>query len=234
MSDGLVRRGKSLARDTVEWSYRHVVRPVRWGNLRRTTPLSDWYGNERGWPVDRRYIDGFLQRHSGDIVGHVLEVRNSHYVDLFGRASKVTVVDIDRNNPDATLYADLDEIGSLPAQTFNAAIITQTLQYLEPQQALANLWQALVPGGVLLLTAPSMGRVDPEIPELDYLRWTPAGLRREFTRLGIPALVEGHGNVLAGVCAFYGLTIEDVSVEELDLIDPRFPVTVCARAVKET
>jgi len=62
----------------------------------------------------------------------------------------------------------------------------------------------------------------------------PAGLRREFTKANIPAAIEGFGNVLACLCTIYGLTIQDVSNQELDLIDPRFPITVCARAVKPT
>ncbi|WP_045875790.1 SAM-dependent methyltransferase [Pseudofrankia sp. DC12] len=232
MLDEQIRIGKKAARRTVEWGHRNVVRPVRWGNLRRTGPFSDWYGNERGWPADRRYIDGFIERHRADLVGHVMEIKTSHYVDQFGRPDEVTIVDIDRENSKATLFADLDEPGSLPAGAFNAAIVTNTIQYLEPQPALANLWQSLTPGGVLLLTAPALARTDAEIPEIDYVRYTPAGLRREFTKAGIPAIVEGFGNVLACLCTIYGLTIQDVSRKELDLIDPRFPITVCARAVK--
>lgn len=229
----IVGQDKAVARDAVEWWYRNVAQPVRWGNLRRTSPVSAWYGNERGWPVDRWYIDGFIESHRSDLVGHVMEIKSRHYIDQFGRPDKVTIVDIDRNNKKATLYADLDQIGSLPAATFDAAIVTQTLQYLDPTAALANLWQSLAPGGVLLLTVPSLGRLDPEIPDLDYWRWTPAGLRRQLEWAGIQAVVEGRGNVLAGVCALYGLPIEDVTTEELDIIDPLFPVTACARAVKE-
>jgi len=227
-----VRLGKKAARRTVEWGQRHVVRPVWWGNLRRREPFSDWYGSERGRPVDRLYIDGFIERHRADLIGHVMEIKNPHYVDLYARAEKVTVVDIDRANPNATLYADLDEVGSLPAGVFDAAIVTNTLQYLEPQPALANLWQSLAPGGVLLLAAPTLARVDAEIPDIDYLRFTPRGLRREFVKAGIPAVVEGYGNILASLCTLYGLSIQDVSVKELDRVDPRFPITVCARAVK--
>jgi SAM-dependent methyltransferase len=232
MFDQYVRRGKAAARDAVEWGYRKR-KPINWGNLRRTRPISDWYGSERGKPVDRLYIDGFIERHRADLDGgHLMEIRNSHYIQRFGRPDTMTIVDIDTNNPHATLFADLDEVGSLPAAMFDAAIVTHTLQYLDPQPALANLWQALAPSGVLLLTVPSLGRLDPEIPDLDYLRWTPAGLRRELARANIPAVVEGYGNVLAAVCALYGLAIEDVTTEELHEVDPRFSLTVCARAVK--
>jgi hypothetical protein len=50
--------------------------PVWMGTLRRTTPLSNGWGYERGRPVDRYYIDGF-SRGTGSIHGRVLEILNS-------------------------------------------------------------------------------------------------------------------------------------------------------------
>jgi SAM-dependent methyltransferase len=208
-------------------------RRARWGTMRRTTPFSDLYGMERGRPVDRFYIDAWIERHAADLSGHVMEVRNPYYVDRFGAPEKVTIVDIDASYEDVTLIADLNEPHSLPADTFDAIILTQVLQYLNPQPALANLWQSLTTGGVLLLTVPALGRIDPETPYLDKWRWTVPGLRDELAQAGIAGEVEGFGNVLAGVCALYGLAVQDVSAAELRVTDPGFPLAVCARAVKE-
>ena len=46
----------------------------RWGNLRRVRPFSASYGFDRGTPVDRYYLDAFLQSHWTLITGRVLEV----------------------------------------------------------------------------------------------------------------------------------------------------------------
>jgi SAM-dependent methyltransferase len=201
--------------------------------MRRTAPFSGVYGHERGTPIDRLYIDSWIQRHAADLTGHVMEVQNPYYIDRFGTPDKVTITDVTPANPRATLIADFNEPDSLPAGTFDAIVLTQVLQYLDPQAALANLWRSLAPGGVLLLTVPALGRIDPDIPDLDKWRWTVQGLRAELDRAGITAHVEGFGNVLAGVCALYGLAVQDVSADELLISDPSFPVTVCARAVRE-
>jgi hypothetical protein len=46
-------------------------RPVRWGSLRRLTPVSRVFGFDRGLPLDRHYIEDFLRTHSADIAGRV-------------------------------------------------------------------------------------------------------------------------------------------------------------------
>ncbi len=50
---------------------------INWGELRRLTPISDVWGLDRGRPLDRYYIESFLERHRGDIRGRVLEVKDS-------------------------------------------------------------------------------------------------------------------------------------------------------------
>jgi hypothetical protein len=57
---------------------------VNFGDLRRTAPVSRWFGFDRGLPVDRRYIEGFLRRYSSDIRARVLEVGDSAYTLRFG------------------------------------------------------------------------------------------------------------------------------------------------------
>jgi len=78
------------------------------GDLPRE-PLSDHYGFDRGTPVDRRYIEGFLSARRGAIHGSVLEVQDNAYTTKFrdDQVSKSTVIDIDATNPYATLIADL-------------------------------------------------------------------------------------------------------------------------------
>ncbi|MDQ6672148.1 MAG: hypothetical protein M3069_15630, partial [Chloroflexota bacterium] len=64
--------------------YRRLSRPAWLGTLRRTGPVSDEFGFDRGTPVDRYFIEQFLEQHRQDIRGHVLEVRDSGYTDRFG------------------------------------------------------------------------------------------------------------------------------------------------------
>jgi len=207
-------------------------RVIRWGNLRRLQPFSDRYGYDRGTPVDRYYIERFLGEHAGRIRGDVLEVKDARYTRRFGPGARCHVVDIDRRNPEADLYADLNRPGSLPVASFHCVILTQVLQFLDPEEALANIWASIVPGGTLLLTVPSLGRLDPHDHTTDRWRWTPNGLAELLRRLQIPATVAGHGNLLACAAALWGLSVQDLSTEELDITDPRFPLVVCAHAAK--
>jgi SAM-dependent methyltransferase len=207
-------------------------RNVRWGSLRRLRPFSDRYGYDRGTPIDRYYIERFLSEHADRIHGNVLEVKDSRYTRRFGNRARPHVVDIDRDNRAADLHADLNVRGSLPVGFFDCVILTQVLQFLSPEAALANLWASIAPGGVLLVTVPSVGRVDPHDPGTDFWRWTPNGLAELLHRVGLPASVSGYGNVLACAAALWGLSVEELSAEELDSVDPRFPLVACAHAEK--
>src|SRR4051794_2330112 len=84
-------------------------RRVRWGTLRRTRPFSNHFGWDRGEPVDRGYIEGFLDRNAHLIRGDAMEVRKPDYVGRFGNGDvdTVHVLDIDSSNPLATMVADL-------------------------------------------------------------------------------------------------------------------------------
>ena len=101
-------------------------------SLRRTRPVSAYWGFDRGMPVDRVYIERFLERHAADIRGRVLEVEDAEYTRTCGgtRVTTSDVLDVDPANERATVVADLGEAGSLPPERFDCAIVTQTLQYM--------------------------------------------------------------------------------------------------------
>jgi hypothetical protein len=133
-------------------------------------PLSDHYGLDRGTPLDRRYIEEFLDEHNTLIRGSVLEVQDAGYTLRFGagRVAESTVIDTDPSNERATLVADLDEPGSLTSGAYDCIILTQTLHLLrEPGLCLENCYQALRQQGVLLATAPAVSRVSPSYPDGD-------------------------------------------------------------------
>jgi SAM-dependent methyltransferase len=206
-------------------------RRVRWGTLRRLEPFSRHYGWERGVPVDRTYIEAFIEREQDAVRGDVLEVKDPDYALRYGQGvTKAHVVDIDRDNPQATIVADLNAASSLPAATFDCAIVTQTLHLIgDIDAALSNLRQALKPEGTLLMTGPCMSML--ETRSSDYWRWTPAGLKRLLERNfpGDDVRVEGHGNVLVGVAFLMGLAQAELRETELGYDDPDYPVVVCGR-----
>jgi SAM-dependent methyltransferase len=211
-------------------------RRVRWGSLRRTLPFSDCYGFDRGLPIDRYYIEAFLAREAASIRGEVLEVRDPTYAQRFGGAdaTQIHVVDNDATNPGATVIADLTIEGSLPYQSYDTIIITQTLHVtVDDAAGFRTLWRALRPGGTLLFTGPCVSRID-DHHQWDHWRYTPMGLRASLAKLLPDArvTVEAHGNVLAGAAFLYGIAAQELTHAELDADDARFPVIVCARVFK--
>jgi len=211
--------------------------PVAWGSLRRTEPISRVWGLDRGQPVDRHYVERFLEAHAGDVAGDVLEVKDPGYVKRFGRdARSVTVLDVAPDNPDATLIADLTRPQSLPDGAYDCIVITQTLQFLfDVETAVANLHRALAPGGVVLATVPCVSRIDYEAGvEGDFWRFTLASARRLFeARFGAGAVeAQALGNVLASTAFLHGLASDELTPEELAREDPYFPLLIAVRAVK--
>ena len=64
-----------------------------------------------GRPIDRHYIERFLETHRRDIRGRVLEVRDPAYTRRFGgdAVSIADVLDIDGRNGLANVVADLQD-----------------------------------------------------------------------------------------------------------------------------
>jgi SAM-dependent methyltransferase len=214
--------------------------PVDFGTLRTLDPIDGAFGGGRGKPIDRHYIEGFLQRHAADIRGCVLEVASDDYTRRYGhdRVSRADVLHVDDSNPNATLIADLAQGDGLPADVFDCFICTQTLQYIyRLEAAVGHIHRLLKPGGVLLLTVPGISQISPYDSERwgEHWRFTP----QSVTRLLADAFgagnvrVEGHGNVLAAMGFLQGLACEDLTTAELDHVDTRYPMLVTARACKQ-
>ena len=210
--------------------------PVKWGNLRRTEPFSRNWGEERGLPVDRRYIERFLEAHAQDVRGEVLEIHGSLYTGRYGgdRVTKAHVLDLDASNPAATIVGDLAAPDTLAPESLDCVVLTQTLQFVaDAEAAVANVYRALRHGGVLLLTVPSISQLERGWDDL--WRWTPLGLER-FLDGVLPAEAErelsAHGNVLTSVAFLFGLAAEDLADAEYRAEDAAYPLVLCARIRK--
>jgi peptidoglycan/xylan/chitin deacetylase (PgdA/CDA1 family) len=211
---------------------------VEFGDLRRTAPISPVWGLDRGIPLDRYYIHRFLERHKSDIRGCVLEVKDPGYTRAFGddRVTASDVLDVDPTNTRATLVVDLSHAETIADDTYDCFILTQTLGVIyDVAGALRHAVRILKPGGVLLCTLPAAGRISYEEGlDGDYWRFTEASVRRLFAEVLPPGTFEvnGYGNVLACTAFLYGLAPHELSADELDTVDPYFPVVYTVRAVK--
>jgi SAM-dependent methyltransferase len=208
---------------------------VRLGHLRRVTPLSREYGTE---PIDRYYLENFLERHSSDIRGRVLEVGDDYHTQRFGgeRVSRSDVLDIRRGGAKTSLVGDLARGDFLRSEVFDCVILVQTLQLIyDLRAAIATAHRILKPGGVVLATTSGISQIsDPEWADSWYWHLTARSARRLFEECFAPADVatETHGNVLAAIALLHGMSVSELRREELDYHDPEYEVTIAVRAVR--
>jgi SAM-dependent methyltransferase len=215
---------------------RRLKRPARLGTLRRTVPLSDEWGRDRGTPIDRYYIERFLGRERQHIRGRVLELLDSSYTRRFGvGVEQADVLDIDARNPNATIVGDLTSAGVIASESFDCVILTQTLQFIyDLPAAIAQIHRALKPEGVVLCTVPSVSRISRRTLDTEYWRFTTAGCALLFGQLFDQerVQVESCGNVLSAIAFLTGLASEELSQAELEETDPYFPLLITIRAQK--
>lgn len=211
---------------------------IRFGDLGGTSPVSADFGFDRGTPIDRYYIEHFLERHASEIRGRVLEIGGDEYTRRFGggRVTCADVLHVHGGNPRATLVGDLTDPAVLPEAAFDCIVLTQTLHLIyDVRLAVARLHRALAPGGVVLVTAPGISQIDRgEWADSWFWSFTPLSLGRLFEVCfgREELLVEHHGNVFAATAFLQGLAVEEVDTAKLDPLDRAYPVIVAARARK--
>jgi SAM-dependent methyltransferase len=205
----------------------------------RLRPLSSRAGTDRGQPIDRYFIEKFLEANRDFIRGACLEVKDNEYTVRYGGA-KVTrsdVLDVNRDNKQANIHADLRDLGVIPDATYDCIILTQILQYIDDlDAAIRECTRVLKPGGVLLVTVPSLGKLDGQEDKVfgHYWRLTSDSARYLFGKYFRPENLEvgAWGNVLVWLAFWIGLAREELSRRHLDYFDPVYACGVSVRAVK--
>lgn len=208
--------------------------PASW-DVRQAEPVSRTFGWERGEPIDRYYIAGFLAAHAADITGHVLEVGDDRYTRRFGRAVGANdVLDIDPANRRATIVDDLQTGARMPSGAFDCVVLVQTLPFVfDVRGAISQVHRVLATGGVVLATVPGVSQRCHSGGH-DYWRFTEAAARRVFGEAfgddGVTVEVQGN---LTSTCAFLqGRAAEELTREQLDAYDDDYPLLIGVRAVK--
>ena len=224
--------------DTVTVKTASLPDKLRWGDLRRVTPISGNWGYDRGQPVDRYYIENFLGSHATDIRGRVLEIGDDAYTRRFGggKVRQSDVLNFRAGAPETTIVGDLCDAARIPSDAFDCIITTQTLQYVaDPPAAARTLLHALRPGGVLLATFPGISQTyDAEWQDSWYWAFTTPSAHLLFDEAfgADNVAIEGFGSVLTAISFLEGLASHELTSEELDARDPGYVVTITVRATK--
>jgi SAM-dependent methyltransferase len=204
----------------------------------RATPVSSLLACDRGTPVDRYYIERFLNCKADLIQGRVLEIADSAYSRRFGgnRVEKLEVLHAPPGNRKATIVGDLTDPATLPENAVDCFICTQTFNFIfEVQKAIIGAHHILKPGGVLLATVSGISQISRYDMDRwgDYWRFTTASLKRLFDPVfegGVE--IESFGNVLAATAFLQGIAVEDLPAPSLldqNDADYQLLITVVAR-----
>lgn len=212
---------------------------IHFGDFDRVTPFSQNFGYDRGGPVDRYYIESFLQRNSALIHGRVLEIGDNDYTVKFGRENVLQsdILYIDDTNPQATIIADLADARNIDDNLFDCIVLTQTLHVIYDIKAvIRNCYRILKPGGTLLLTVPGISHID-QGGWGDYWFWA-------FTRKAISNLlleqfksenvtIDTFGNVKVAAAFLYGIGETEMKTSDFQYNDPHYQVIITAVAKKD-
>ena len=208
-----------------------------WHDLRSVRPVSRTFGLDRGTPIDRYYIEKFLNENRADITGRVLEVAENYYSRKFGSQVDVyEILHVERNSQ-ATIVGDLTKSETLPSNQIDCFICTQVLNFIfDFQKAIEGAHQILKPGGVVLATVSGISQVS----RYDADRWGhfwsfyPQGIEQAFKKVFGENNVEVQtwGNSLTAISFLKGVALEELNTEELDFQDADYPVSITIRARK--
>ena len=209
------------------------------GALRSLEPLSRRFGEDRGQPVCRWYIERFLDEHRTLVRGRVLEVAERTYTRRFGgdRVTESAVLHATAGNPEATIIGNLATGEGIPDARFDAAILSQTLQCIfDVQGAVRTIHRMLAPGGTALVTVPAIAPVSRYDADRwgEYWHFSEQSVQQLFAPLfGAPNVrVASHGNHIAAHAYLAGMAAEELREDEILAHDADYPIVITAVVTK--
>jgi len=219
--------------------FRRIWLPVNWYNLRSTIPISSIFGLDRGTPIDRVYIEYFLEQNKRFIKGDVVEIGENTYTKKFGLLDCNSLVfHFDKTNKEADIIGDLTNYKDLPKNKVDCFIITQTLNFIyDYKSAIIGIDRMLKKNGVALITVAGLVNIS----KYDYERW---GDFYRFTDLTIKKSlgdmfgeenieVETYGNLLTVTSLLHGISSEELSKDELYYKDTNYQLIITAKVLKK-
>ena len=211
---------------------------IDWGDFKTVTPFSNNFGFDRSGPVDRYYIENFLEAESSVIKGNVLGIADNAYTTKYGgdKVTKSDVLHLDDGAAGATYVADLSRADHLPSDQFDCIILTQTLQFIyDYTSALKHCYRMLKKDGVLLVTVPGISPIEAGRWRTNWLwSFNEASMNKLFSE-NFPAKsysVKAYGNVYAAISFLHGVGITETDQSKLDIRDSSYDVIITTRLKK--
>lgn len=201
-------------------------------------PVSSIFGCERGKAVDRYYIEKYLKENENVIKGDAMEIASDEYIKKYGGAKVSNSFVMHKEGANGALKIDFETGEGIRESMLDCLICTQTLQYIyDLKSAVHNIYRMLKYNGVALFSFPGIKSLAPDDSDKwgEYWSFTVQSVRKLLTQeFGEGNVcVEAYGNVKVTMAYLYGICLEDMNKEELDVRDSQFPFLITAKAKKE-
>lgn len=215
---------KKLERERVDASFLVEQASVK--------PLNRAFGFTRGTPIDRYYIENWLESKKRFICGDVLEIAENTYTKRFCGDDVISHILHVSMEQEGTIRGDLETGEGIEENSMDCIILTQTIGFIyECKNVISNLYMMLKKGGTALITTGGIS----QISRYDMDRWghfwsfTVASLKRLIEQSGFGKSYEltVYGNVKTACALLYGIAAEELSKEELAYSDEDYPVSIC-------
>lgn len=197
-------------------------------------PVSRKMGFDRGTPIDRYYIEKFIDSHKKYVSGVVMEIAERTYTQKYDSGvTKSYVLTAEQAEGKDVIVGDLTTGEGCKDNLVDCMILTQTIPFIYDVRAAAqNIVRMLRPGGVALITVSGISMIS----KYDYDRWghywgfTEMSLKRLFSEFVSEnnISIQSYGNAKAAAGFLYGLSVEEMKLEEMDEQDDLLPVTIGA------
>ena len=222
---------KTFLRDLYSASYKEIQIINNFPKI----PLSRRFGAEHGTPVDRYYIEAFLKKNAKYITGNVAEIADDRYTKCFGNKYISNILHV-KGWGGGLLNLETGE--GAKDNSFDCFICTQTLFCIyNVKSAIENIYKILKNNGYGLITVPGICYISSydAVNWGDYWRFNKYSLHNllceSFSEKNIH--IETYGNMKTVIAELYGLTMEDLSQDDLNFYDEQFPLVICALCKKD-
>lgn len=210
--------------------------------LNTTKPVSRLFGLDRGTPIDRYYIENFLDSYQDTTIDakdefNVIEIAGDSYSKRMARRYDGAVFNCDIL--DHSKGEDLTDCSTLKKDYYDLFICTQTFNFIyDVKKAISGVHFTLKQGGTLLATV--AGAITP-ISRYDMDRWghfwgfTDLSAKKVFSEVfGEESVsVKIYGNAMAATAFVQGVALEDLEdVKMLDEVDNDYQVVLGITCLK--
>lgn len=203
-----------------------------WGNLRRTNPICQAFGFLRGEPIDRYYLNQFVEKIRPEIVGNIMEIgaiANAKAAYQLSDNASYCVLNIEKWSEE-DIVGDAHDISIIKPETFDTILLFNVLEHCyAPWIVIENIHTWLKPGGKCFASVPSAVKIH-DTPQ-DYWRPLPDAFNWMFRNFSQKE-IRTYGNPLTVIATYHGIAKEELTTEELNTLHPDYPVITCIAATK--